>query len=144
MATPKVGDLLQRAMPSSPKTIVQMMGFVGESETIVEYPEHIDALAAAGHDPVASRGNLAELRAVAGPLGFRRRLRLQADELGRLSAPTLLVWGRQDGLVPPVYAEEFASRLPQAQTALIDRAGHIPQLEQLDAVRERVLAFLES
>jgi len=60
----------------------------------------------------------------------------------RVQAPVLLVWGQQDGLVPPVYADEFASRLRQAEVALVDGAGHIPQLEQPDEVRERVLAFL--
>jgi len=60
----------------------------------------------------------------------------------RVQAPTLLVWGQQDGLVPPVYADEFASRLRSAEISLVDDAGHLPQLEQGDVVRERVLAFL--
>ncbi len=60
----------------------------------------------------------------------------------RVQAPTLLVWGKQDGLVPPVYAEEFKSRLRQADIVLIDDAGHIPQLEQPVEVREQVLKFL--
>ena len=60
----------------------------------------------------------------------------------RVQAPTLLVWGRHDGLVPPVYADEFASRLRSAEISLVDDAGHLPQLEQGDVVRERVLAFL--
>jgi pimeloyl-ACP methyl ester carboxylesterase len=60
----------------------------------------------------------------------------------RVQAPTLLVWGTNDGLVPPAYADEFAARLRGAQVALVDDAGHVPQLEQPDAVRERVLAFL--
>jgi pimeloyl-ACP methyl ester carboxylesterase len=60
----------------------------------------------------------------------------------RVQAPTLLVWGRQDGLVPPVYADEFKARLRNAEIALVDGAAHLPQLEQPEAVRERVLAFL--
>ena len=60
----------------------------------------------------------------------------------RVQAPTLLVWGKQDGLVPPVYADEFASRLRQAEIVLVDDAGHIPQLEQPVEVREQVLSFL--
>jgi pimeloyl-ACP methyl ester carboxylesterase len=53
-----------------------------------------------------------------------------------------LVWGRQDGLVPPVYADEFKAKLRNAEIALFDGAAHLPQLEQLTPVRERVLAFL--
>ena len=49
----------------------------------------------------------------------------------RVTAPTLIVWGKQDGLVPPVYAEEFASRLKDARVEMIDKAGHVAQLEQV-------------
>jgi pimeloyl-ACP methyl ester carboxylesterase len=60
----------------------------------------------------------------------------------RVQAPTLLVWGRQDGLVPPVYADEFKSRMRNTEIAMFDGAAHLPQLEQFEAVRDRVLAFL--
>ena len=59
-----------------------------------------------------------------------------------MQAPTLLVWGKQDGLVPPVYADEFASRLRDARVALVDGAGHVPQLEQFEATRDSIIAFL--
>jgi pimeloyl-ACP methyl ester carboxylesterase len=62
----------------------------------------------------------------------------------RIQAPALVVWGRQDGLVPPVYADEFASRLKSAEVVLVDDAGHLPHLEQPAVVNERVLAFLSS
>lgn len=62
----------------------------------------------------------------------------------RIAAPTLLVWGKQDRLVPPVYAEAFASRIANARVELIDQAGHIPQLEQCAQVSEAIQAFLHS
>ena len=61
----------------------------------------------------------------------------------RISAPTLLIWGAQDKLVDPVYAEEFTSRLRDSRLELVEGAGHLPQLEQPEAVRERVLGFLD-
>lgn len=67
--------------------------------------------------------------------GLRRRIH-------RVTAPTLLVWGECDALVPPVYADEFAGLLRNSETVLIPDAGHLPQLEQADAVRRAVLAFL--
>ncbi|MHA6793395.1 alpha/beta fold hydrolase [Pseudonocardia bannensis] len=60
----------------------------------------------------------------------------------RLSAPTLLIWGAQDKLVDPVYAEEFTSRLRDSRLELIEGAGHLPQLESPDVVRGHVLDFL--
>lgn len=64
--------------------------------------------------------------------------------LHRVKAPTLIIWGKQDGLVPPVYAQEFASRIANARVELMDQAAHVPQLEQLEAVSEAVRDFLKS
>lgn len=60
----------------------------------------------------------------------------------RIAAPTLIVWGKSDGIIAPAYAQEFARRIAGAQMALIERAGHLPHLEQPDAVMGAVRAFL--
>jgi pimeloyl-ACP methyl ester carboxylesterase len=60
----------------------------------------------------------------------------------RVEAPTLLVWGDGDRLVPPVYADEFAGRLRDARIQMVANAGHAPQLEQPAAVARAVRDFL--
>lgn len=60
----------------------------------------------------------------------------------RVKAPTLVVWGTDDRLIPPAYAEEFAARIPGARVEYIEGAGHLPQLEQPESVSRLVLAFL--
>jgi len=60
----------------------------------------------------------------------------------RVGAPTLLVWGEQDRLVHPAYAEEFTSRLRGSRLEMIAGAGHLPQLEQFEAVRAAVIPYL--
>jgi pimeloyl-ACP methyl ester carboxylesterase len=60
----------------------------------------------------------------------------------RVTAPSLVVWGRQDGIIPPVYAEEFGRRLRDARVEIIDGAGHMPQLEQPELVQQVVSQFL--
>jgi pimeloyl-ACP methyl ester carboxylesterase len=60
----------------------------------------------------------------------------------RVEAPTLLVWGREDRLVPPVYAEEFAKRLRDARVQIVGDVGHAPQLEQPATVARVVREFL--
>ncbi|MET0852093.1 MAG: alpha/beta hydrolase [Candidatus Rokuibacteriota bacterium] len=60
----------------------------------------------------------------------------------RAKVPALIVWGTDDRLVPPVYADEFARRLPAAHVELVGGAGHAPQLEQPDAVAGLVRDFL--
>jgi pimeloyl-ACP methyl ester carboxylesterase len=63
--------------------------------------------------------------------------------LYRVKAPTLVVWGRDDHLVHPEYADDFAAGLRDGHVELIDRAGHLPQLEQAGEVVPLVIDFLE-
>jgi pimeloyl-ACP methyl ester carboxylesterase len=62
----------------------------------------------------------------------------------RVSAPTLLVWGEGDRLVPRAYAKEFASRLPDTRLEVVGGAGHAPHLEHPEATARVVEAFLGS
>ena len=61
----------------------------------------------------------------------------------RIAAPTLIVWGEADRIVAPAYAQEFATRIKGAKVELIEQAGHLPHLEQPDAVMKVVRRFLE-
>jgi pimeloyl-ACP methyl ester carboxylesterase len=67
--------------------------------------------------------------------GFRRRAH-------RVAAPTLIVWGKADRIIAPAYAQEFAGKITGAKIEMIDKAGHLPQLEQPDAVVKAVGGFL--
>jgi pimeloyl-ACP methyl ester carboxylesterase len=62
----------------------------------------------------------------------------------RIKAPTLLVWGKSDKLVPPVYAQEFASRIAGARVEMIEQAAHVPQLEQLGKVSALICGFIKT
>jgi pimeloyl-ACP methyl ester carboxylesterase len=59
-----------------------------------------------------------------------------------VKAPTLLIWGKEDRLVPPIYADEFLRRLPGAVAKTVDHCGHAPHLEQPDAVAGIVREFV--
>ncbi len=78
----------------------------------------------------------------AGKILFPIPNRQLAKRLYRLSAETLLVWGRQDRLIPPVYAERWQELLPASQLALVEAAGHMVPYEQPEAVREAIAKFL--
>jgi pimeloyl-ACP methyl ester carboxylesterase len=62
----------------------------------------------------------------------------------RIKSPTLVVWGESDKLIPPVYANEFTSRIKGARTAIIKQAGHMPMYEQQAEFVKTVLGFLKS
>jgi pimeloyl-ACP methyl ester carboxylesterase len=50
--------------------------------------------------------------------------------LPRITAPTLVVAGERDPIVPPAQARLVAQKVPSAELALIEGAGHMPFLEQ--------------
>jgi pimeloyl-ACP methyl ester carboxylesterase len=52
------------------------------------------------------------------------------DQLTEVEVPTLIVWGRNDRVVPSQDAAGFAQRLRNSQTVIFDDTGHVPQLER--------------
>lgn len=60
----------------------------------------------------------------------------------RIKAPALIVWGKTDRIIDAAYADEFAKRIAGAKVALIDKAGHLPHLEQSEAVAKVVKEFV--
>jgi pimeloyl-ACP methyl ester carboxylesterase len=62
--------------------------------------------------------------------------------LGRIAVPTLLVWGASDGVVTPDYGRAYTRLIPGSRFALIEGAGHHPEIEQPEAFVEQVAAFL--
>ena len=64
--------------------------------------------------------------------------------LGRIGVPTLVLWGAEDGIVAPSYGRAYSELIAGARFALIDQAGHHPELEQPEAFADHILRFLES
>ncbi len=50
--------------------------------------------------------------------------------LGRISVPTLVVWGESDGIVTPDYGRAFARQIQGARFETIAAAGHHPEIER--------------
>jgi pimeloyl-ACP methyl ester carboxylesterase len=58
--------------------------------------------------------------------------------LHRIQVPTLVLWGASDRIVTPDYGRAYSSLTPGAEFAVIDKAGHHPELEQPRAFVDRV------
>jgi pimeloyl-ACP methyl ester carboxylesterase len=56
--------------------------------------------------------------------------------------PTLILWGEADKLAPPVYAEEFHSRIPGSKLVMVPGAGHMLPLEKQDVFVQAVTDFV--
>ena len=63
-------------------------------------------------------------------------------ELHRIAAPTLIIVGEEDALKPRRYADLIAAQIPQAEYAIIPRAGHSVMWEQAQTFNSLVLGFL--
>ncbi len=70
----------------------------------------------------------------AGKMLFPIPNRRLSKRIYRLTAPTLLVWGESDKLIPPVYAERWQELVPDADLVTVAEAGHMVPIEQPDQV----------
>jgi pimeloyl-ACP methyl ester carboxylesterase len=62
--------------------------------------------------------------------------------LGRVDTPTLLVWGRQDAIIPVECGEMFQAALSNARLQVIENCGHSPALEKPGEFVAAVNGFL--
>lgn len=62
--------------------------------------------------------------------------------LARITAPTLLVWGAQDRMIPVANAADYQRLMPPARLLTLPGAGHLPQEEAADAALPALTAFL--
>lgn len=67
---------------------------------------------------------------------------LTADEMRQINLPTLIVWGAEDKVFSPDNAERLGNDIEGSVVRIIDRAGHLPQIEATDAFLDAVLPFL--
>jgi pimeloyl-ACP methyl ester carboxylesterase len=63
-----------------------------------------------------------------------------AERLHRVTAPTVVIWGSEDRLLPVVHAQRWQELIEDARVELIADAGHLPHIEQ----PERVVEILRS
>jgi pimeloyl-ACP methyl ester carboxylesterase len=62
----------------------------------------------------------------------------------RIAAPTLVIWGESDRLIPPIYAKEFTSRIKNSRLQTVREAGHMVMYEQPAEFLKAVREFLKS
>ena len=67
-----------------------------------------------------------------------------ATILPSITVPILLVWGRQDRMVPATFAQTFAAMNANIQLVELDQAGHCPQDEWPDQVNQLIDDWLNT
>jgi pimeloyl-ACP methyl ester carboxylesterase len=73
--------------------------------------------------------------------GFARP-QFEDEKLKSIHAPTLVVWGRNDGLISVDYAEKLGSGILGAKVVVFEQCGHVPQIEKPEEFNRALLEFL--
>ena len=86
------------------------------------------------------RANMASLRVYAGEPYMHDPKLLR--RLERVQTPTLAIWGASDRIITPNYGRAYAAAFGNARFELVERAGHLPHIEQPSATFALIDAFM--
>lgn len=144
MATPVVGPLLFKMKITDPEELrkrVYAPLLVADAEQVPIDVLELD-IEAAGL-PGVDRAGYTMLRTIATPGGFRPRLMVR-DDPAQLTIPTKFIWGDSDAFAPPSSGQEMVTRMANATIEVVPNAGHMPWVDQPDAVVSSIIDFLGS
>src|SRR5262249_14827859 len=65
------------------------------------------------------------------------------DDVEPITQPTLVIWGGRDRLLPMKPVPRWVRKLPAGELEVLERCGHMPMIEDPEAVVRRMMAFLQ-
>jgi pimeloyl-ACP methyl ester carboxylesterase len=119
-------------------TIVRPWAQIAYANPAAVTDELVDILATPARDRWAAETFTQILRSMTHP-SFGPRV---SAVLPSLEQPILLMWGKQDRMIPPGFADDFAALNPRIQLLELDQAGHCPQDEIPDIVNPAIRDWL--
>jgi 3-oxoadipate enol-lactonase len=84
--------------------------------------------------PTPKHGMVRQMQAIQGHTAY--------DRLSQITAPTLVITGKEDGLVPSENSITLAQRIPNADLVLLANASHMFNIELPNATAETVTGFI--
>jgi pimeloyl-ACP methyl ester carboxylesterase len=66
------------------------------------------------------------------------------ERLERIECPTLVIWGKDDLLLPNRHAERWVRLIPGSKLISFDKTGHMPMIEQPEQFNSALLDFIEA
>lgn len=60
----------------------------------------------------------------------------------QIKVPTLIIWGKDDQVVPVAHARRFHQEISGSKLVIFDQCGHVPQVEKATRFNQEVLNFL--
>jgi pimeloyl-ACP methyl ester carboxylesterase len=74
--------------------------------------------------------------------GFRDMWGKTDRDLSNITAPVLIIWGKEDPLLSVADADRMQARIPNSRVLVIPHTGHLPQEEHPEIVNEAMIEFL--
>ncbi|MGD2253395.1 MAG: alpha/beta fold hydrolase [Anaerolineales bacterium] len=138
-ALPVVGELLLRPTRRAAKRI--MKGILYDPDRIP------DSILDVGFEmfstPPARKAILRTMRSmIQGHAGDMQAYASLQEALSRIDAPTLIVWGSDDNVLPVEQAHVADQTLPNTTLQVYDCCGHMPQVERAEEFNALVLDFV--
>lgn len=136
---PIVGELLKRPGRRDARQVAQACFYnprlIADEDVEVYYQRSLL--------PGAKEALLSIVRASVDVRGFRESLvRPIVDSLRTITTPTLIIWGKEDRVVPVSQAQVAKDKIPNAEILIFEQCGHTPQMECPDKFNAAVLEFL--
>lgn len=122
---PFIGELLYTPNVRSTRNLAKSVFYDPRSVN----DDVVNELVAVRNLPEAKMAVLKGLRSGIGPLGLRKYM-MVLPKLRGLERPLLLVWGREDRIIPVSHAYKAARVLPHCELHVIPHCGHWPQMER--------------
>lgn len=64
------------------------------------------------------------------------------DDLDKINAPTLIIWGKEDKVTPYFVGEKFHELIPNSTLVGVEKCGHAPMMERSDEFNKSLDTFL--
>ena len=121
----------------SPEQVAEMLFF--DPKQVPEYDKVYGRDLTPEEQEIQTRNREMAVRLCWKPYMFDPRL---PGLLKRVKVPSLIVWGRQDALVPLNCGELYHQALPGSTLRVLENCGHIPQMEKPKEFSDIVIEFL--
>ncbi len=119
--------------------------FALDARAVADYSFHdadrfyVDPATVPAEQAAIRQANMTTMRVVAGdPYMHDPKL---LHRLGGVTIPVLVLRGESDRIVTPAYSAAYAAAFPDARFEIVEKAGHLPQIEQPAATFARIAAY---
>jgi pimeloyl-ACP methyl ester carboxylesterase len=137
---PVIGELLTRPSRKGTATLLKEVAYDPAliTDELIELYYQLFSL------PRAQKSFLTTLRVGVNVFGQRPQFVSSiVDNLGKITCPTLIIWGRQDRILPVEHARVAKDGIPNTELHILDPCGHGPHFERPDEYNRLVLEFLD-